>query len=175
MLSSEHGELPSSWKFGSLSELMNIEGGTQPPASEFKSEPKEGYIRLVQIRDYDTDTHLTFIPDSKKLRKCNKEDIMIARYGASVGRILFGLNGAYNVALVKVVPKKDYYREYLRYYLKGDDFQNRLISMSDRSAQAGFNKEDLASFTIPIAEPKIYELFNELMRLIFKKMEINNF
>lgn len=171
---SEEGPLPDNWRFGSLSELMDIEGGTQPPASEFKDSPREGYIRLVQIRDYDTDGHITYIPDKHKLRKCKKNDIMIARYGASVGRILSGLEGAYNVALVKVVPKESCYREYLRYYLKSEDFQNRLISMSDRSAQAGFNKEDLASFIVPIAEKRVYESFNELMELIFKKIEINN-
>ena len=71
---------------------------------------------------------------------------MIARYGASVGRILFGLNGAYNVALVKVIPFKPHYREFLRVYLNSFSFQETLASISGRSAQAGFNKDDFNSF-----------------------------
>jgi type I restriction enzyme S subunit len=144
------GQIPQGWSVESLAELMDIEGGTQPPASEFLSSPKVGYLRLVQIRDYESDDHLTFVRDSPRLRKCCREDIMIARYGASVARICWGLEGAYNVALVRVVPKKTCAREYLRSYLQSAAFQTRLIGMSHRSVQAGFNKKDIASFQIAI-------------------------
>ena len=86
----------------SLSELMDYAGGSQPPASEFVSQYKDGYVRFVQIRDYETDNHITYIPISNKNKLCEEHDIMIARYGASLGRICFGINGAYNVALAKV-------------------------------------------------------------------------
>ena len=45
---------------------MDYAGGSQPPASEFINIEKEGYIRFVQIRDYDTDSHITYIPISIK-------------------------------------------------------------------------------------------------------------
>lgn len=101
----------------SLSDLMDYAGGSQPPASEFVFSERDGYIRFVQIRDYDTDSHITYIPDSPKNKLCEEHDIMIARYGASLGRICFGINGAYNVALAKVFPKKPFFREFLRCYL----------------------------------------------------------
>lgn len=69
---------------------------------------KDGYVRFVQIRDYDTDGHITYIPISHKNKLCEEHDIMIARYGASLGRICFGINGAYNVALAKVFPKQPF-------------------------------------------------------------------
>jgi len=158
--------LPKGWRFGSLAELMEIRGGTQPPASGFLSEPREGYIRLVQIRDYESESHLTFIPDTPKLRKCKRDDVMIARYGASVARICWGLDGAYNVALVKAAPAKPFYREYLRSYLKSHDFQERLIGMSNRSVQAGFNKSDIASFQIPIAPDEVFEAYQNIAWLL---------
>jgi type I restriction enzyme S subunit len=144
------GPAPRGWQISSLAELMDIQGGTQPPASEFVSSPKDGYIRLVQIRDYETDLHATYVPDSRKLRKCRRDDVMIARYGASVARICSGLEGAYNVALVKASPKKANVREFLRSYLQTPEFQARLIGMSNRSVQAGFNKGDIASFQLAI-------------------------
>jgi type I restriction enzyme, S subunit len=147
---SEIGSVPAGWKVASLSELMDIEGGTQPPASTFLGEQRENTVRLVQIRDFETDAHATWIEDSPRWRKCVPEDVMIARYGASVGRICWGLEGAYNVALVKVVPVSPEYREYLRSYLSSAFFQARLIGMSNRSAQAGFNKGDIASFKVCI-------------------------
>ncbi len=154
LVDSELGEIPEGWVSDSLAAIMDIAGGTQPPAKEFIDEPKEGYIRLIQIRDYATENHPAFIPNTKKLRTTSRTDIMIARYGASVGRICWGMEGAYNVALVKVICD-EYYREYLRTYLSSSIFQLRLAQMSGRSAQAGFNKSDIASFTLVVPTKKI--------------------
>lgn len=132
----------------SLSTLMSYAGGSQPPASEFIAAPRDGYVRFVQIRDYETDGHVTYIPISSKNKLCEETDIMIARYGASLGRICFGLNGAYNVALAKVFPKKPYYREFLRCYLSSRDFYEGINNRGGRSAQAGFNESDIRSFIL---------------------------
>ena len=132
----------------SLSNLMDYAGGSQPPASEFIFEEREGYVRFVQIRDYDTDNHITYIPVSPKNKLCEEHDIMIARYGASLGRICFGITGAYNVALAKVFPKKPYYREFLRCYLSSRTFYEGINNKGGRSAQAGFNQSDIASFEL---------------------------
>lgn len=158
---SDLGLIPSNWNVSSLADIMDIEGGTQPPASTFSKEPKSGFVRLVQIRDYETDSHATYIQDSTKWRKCFPEDIMIARYGASVARICWGLEGAYNVALVKAVPSKPFFREYLRTFLLSDYFQVRLIGMSNRSAQAGFNKGDIASFRIIVPPESIASVYQK--------------
>lgn len=139
---------PYSSKTVSLATLMDYSGGSQPPASEFIYEDKEGYDRFIQIRDYDTDDHITYIPKSRKNKLCDEHDIMIARYGASLGRICFGINGAYNVALAKVFPVKEYYREFLRCYLSSHVFFEGINNKGGRSAQAGFNASDIKSFEI---------------------------
>lgn len=169
-------EIPDGWKFVSLVDIMDYQGGSQPPAKEFVDCEKEGYVRLVQIRDYDTDNHLTYIPDTKKLKRCTKTDIMIARYGAALGRILFGLEGAYNVALAKVIPNSPHYREYLRNYLKSKEFYDRINGMGERSAQSGFNKSDIRSFKIPFpSNEEILEKFDligqQMVEMILMKRE----
>lgn len=97
---SELGKIPQGWGVISLSELMDYAGGSQPPASEFINSYKNGYVRFIQIRDYATESHITYIPISAKNKTCDIKDIMIARYGASLGRICYGLKGAYNVGTV---------------------------------------------------------------------------
>ena len=158
----------------SLSELMDYAGGSQPPASEFVSQYKDGYVRFVQIRDYETDNHITYIPISNKNKLCEEHDIMIARYGASLGRICFGINGAYNVALAKVFPKKDSYREYLRCYLTSREFYEGINSRGGRSAQAGFNQGDIDSFKIlfPIDEKKIIDFEYFASKIFDKRLSI---
>ncbi len=145
---SELGKIPQGWKVISLSELMNYSGGSQPPASEFINSYKDGYVRFIQIRDYASESHITYIPISSKNKTCDIRDIMIARYGASLGRICYGLKGAYNVALAKVLPVKPYYREFLRSYLSSDYFYQSINMKGNRAVQAGFNQSDINSFRL---------------------------
>lgn len=142
------GQIPQGWEVKSLADLMEIRGGSQPPKSEFKYAEQEGYVRLIQIRDYESDTHQTFVQNSSRLRLCERGDIMIARYGASVARICSGLAGAYNVALAKVIPTAKSCKEFLRQFLMDDEFQKQLIGMSGRAAQNGFNKSDIAAIRV---------------------------
>ena len=152
----------------SLAELMDYAGGSQPPASEFIFEEKAGYIRFVQIRDYDTDSHITYIPESARNKLCEEHDIMIARYGASLGRICSGINGAYNVALAKVFPKKPYYREFLRCYLSSRVFYEGINNKGGRSAQAGFNQSDIKSFELRLPSENDLISFEEIASSMFE-------
>ena len=158
----------------SLSDLMDYAGGSQPPASEFINIEKEGYIRFVQIRDYDTDSHITYIPISSKNKICEEHDIMIARYGASLGRICFGINGAYNVALAKVFPKQPYFREVLRCYLSSRTFYEGINNKGGRSAQAGFNQGDINSFIIdfPIDEAIVKRFENTVSPMFEQRLQL---
>ncbi len=153
----------------SLADLMDYAGGSQPPASEFIFEEKEGYVRFVQIRDYDTDGHITYIPESNRNKLCDEHDIMIARYGAALGRICFGLNGAYNVALAKVYPKQAYYREFLRCYLSSRTFYEGINNKGGRSAQAGFNQSDIKSFELIVPSEAELLRFEEVASILFEK------
>lgn len=153
----------------SLADLMDYAGGSQPPASEFISEEREGYIRFVQIRDYESDSHLTYIPISTKNKLCNEFDIMIARYGAALGRICFGLNGAYNVALAKVIPKQTYYREFLRCYLSSRVFYEGINNKGGRSAQSGFNQSDIKSFELFVPQDEsVFHMFDAIVKPVFE-------
>lgn len=167
---SELGMVPEGWKVISLSEIMKYNGGSQPPASEFIDTYQEGYIRFIQIRDYDNDSHITYIPISKRNKLCDELDIMIARYGAALGRICWGLKGAYNVALAKVIPIKSYYREYLRCYLNTSYFYQSINNKGARCAQSGFNQSDINSYMIafPIDETVVMN-FNDLCSSIMDK------
>ena len=158
----------------SLSDLMEYAGGSQPPASEFIFDKKDGYIRFVQIRDYDTDSHITYIPVSAKNKLCDEHDIMIARYGASLGRICFGINGAYNVALAKVFPKKPYYREFLRCYLSSRSFYEGINNKGGRSAQAGFNQSDINSFELnfPLDDSVVKQFENTIAPMFEQRLHL---
>ena len=142
-------QLPKNWIYISFTEVFDINGGTQPPKSVFIDEPKEGYIRLLQIRDFGNKPVPTYIPDTGKLMICKKDDILIARYGASIGRIVTGMEGSYNVALARVSIPESINKNFVKWLLKSNIFQEPILSIQ-RTAQNGFNKTDLASIYIPL-------------------------
>jgi type I restriction enzyme S subunit len=144
-------ELPNGWIEARFGQLFDFKGGSQPPKATFSDHQKAGYVRLLQIRDFDSDAKAVFIKDHPRWPKCSTEDIMIGRYGASVGRILTGKAGAYNVALVKMLFDRELVdASWVRLFLLSDNFQKPLKRIS-RSAQNGFNKADLEKITVPLA------------------------
>jgi type I restriction enzyme S subunit len=135
--------------FVKLTDVCDFQGGTQPPKSVWKKDLEDGYIRMLQIRDFTQreKNNVEYIPYKKTLKTCEEQDILIGRYGASVGKICTGLSGAYNVALVKTKPNLDKIRrDFLLHLLRGTIFQNFILNVGDRAAQAGFNKGDLEGF-----------------------------
>lgn len=148
--------MKNNWPIKKLGEICDFQGGSQPPKSQFIFEPRKGYVRFLQIRDFASDKHMTYIPESKKNRLCNEDDILLGRYGASVGKVLTRQKGAYNVAVMKTMPDTHIIaKDYLHYYLISDDFQARLSRVAARSAQAGFSKEDIYNF--PVLTPALEE------------------
>ena len=130
-----------------LTDICDFQGGSQPPKDEWLFEKQEGYIRMLQIRDFTQSEKVVpeYVKISKSTKICQADDILIARYGASIGKILTGLSGAYNVAIMRAIPDTHMLqKKYLYYYLKSPYFQTAILNVGSRAAQAGFNKEDLS-------------------------------
>lgn len=162
--------LPEGWQMVKLEDVFDVQGGSQPPKTNFVYDPMEGYVQLLQIRDFGEKGVPTYVPKKLVTKFCKKDDILIARYGASLGRIVTGLEGAYNVALAKVIDVKHLFeKRYIFYLLKTQIFQQPLMMLS-RSAQNGFSKSEIADIELPLPPlteqqlilSKVEELFSEL-------------
>ena len=142
------------WTYKKLGEVCDFEGGSQPPKSEWINHPEDGYVRMLQIRDFtkSRNAEIEYVKVTKKLRLCKADDILIGRYGASVGKILTGLEGAYNVAIIKSIPNEDEIRkDFIRRYFESPLFQSLLFKVcTSRAAQAGFSKDDIKDELVPI-------------------------
>jgi len=144
-------QIPASWRHVPLGSFCDFSGGTQPPKSTFKDAPSNGYVRLLQIRDFEKDKYAVYVPANKRLRIIESSDISIARYGASVGRILTGKSGAINVAIMTTHPDRSQVeKSFLGFALQHPDFQTYLTGLGGRAAQAGFNKGEVSRFKFPL-------------------------
>jgi type I restriction enzyme S subunit len=167
---SELGEIPSGWRVQPLSDIFSIQGGSQPPAKTFVDFPGNGYVRLLQIRDFLGDNHLTYVPESKNLRLVGEDDVLIGRYGSgsgkfmddSLGRPLRGLSGAINVAVVKTLPKQKNMIELIYCMVLSGWFYRQIVGGSSRAVQAGFRKEDLDLIPFPMPPNSILDAFQEI-------------
>ncbi len=152
----------------SIVDVCDFQGGSQPPKKDWVKQPTEGFVRMLQIRDFTQSEkdNVEYVKDSRALKKCVEKDILIGRYGASVGKILKGLSGAYNVAIMKTIPDEEKLnRTYLYCYFLGDEFQSYILSTSaSRAAQAGFSKEDLRWMNILLPPMELQVRFEKFIQ-----------
>ena len=164
-------KVPKNWLWLSHNAILDISGGSQPAKSYFKSKEEEGYIRLYQIRDYGETPVPVYIPRELASKTTQKGDILLARYGGSLGKVFIAEEGAYNVAMAKVIFKYNglINKEYAYFYYLSSLYQDKLKSIS-RTAQAGFNStdfEDLFFPLPPIAEQeRIVAAINQYYRIL---------
>ena len=162
-----------SWKQTSLeeeyfSDFVNFENGAQPPKEQHVYEEKEGYIRFVQNRDYDSDSHLTFIPVSKRNHICNEFDIMLDKYGEA-GTVRYGIAGAYNVALLKINPKKTNMKEWIRDYLSQSEIKEILYLSSQASTRPSLNESTFIALKLPMLDDKQFDKYEVKMQNILER------
>ena len=158
-----------------VDDVIEFTGGAQPDKKYFEYEPTEDNIRLIQIRDYKTDNYITYIPKSMAKRLCDADDIMIGRYGPPIFQILKGIEGSYNVALMKATPKMGN-KEFIRYFLKQECLFNYLDGLSQRTAgQSGIDMSALKAYPFPYPPIELQEEFEQFAKQVDKsKVAVKN-
>lgn len=163
--------IPENWNVVPLLKLVSWESNSQPPKSEFVYEPKEGYVRFIQNRDYDSDTHITYIPRTKNLSIVDRFDILMDKYG-DAGAVRYGIEGAFNVALGKICVHNPNYREYIRSFLGSDGIYKFLHNSCMASTRASLSEANLAILNVVVPNEKIildYENFLHKIRVSILK------
>ena len=75
---------------------------------------------------------------------------------------------------MKVIDKNELYKtRYLYYFFNSPYFQKNLLSRSERSAQAGFNKGDLSEIKIPTPTLQEQEKIVERLDKVFNYSDLN--
>lgn len=160
-----NSNLPVGWIACKLTDCIKWESSSQPPKSTFSNVPKDGYIRFIQNRDYDSQNHLTYIPYKNTTKTCTKYDIMIDKYG-DAGKIRCGLEGAFNVALAKITPTINSSQEYIRCFLSLDSNYEYLHNACMASTRASLNEQTLNGIIVPIPTQKVLNEFETIMKKI---------
>lgn len=166
---------PKGWPICRMGDFVEFKGGGQPPKDVFVSESQPGYVRLVQIRDFKTDKYPTYIPDFLAKRSFKSDDVMIARYGPPVFQILRGLEGAYNVALMKAEPREGVLKEFVFWLLQLPAYHDVVVANSERTAgQSGVNLELLNNMKVPLPPLATQKAMASMTRKISEMIDKQN-
>lgn len=150
---------PKGFPCYTVGEVIDFQGGSQPDKKYFEYEASPDNIRLIQIRDYKSDKYITYIPKTMSKRFCTADDIMIGRYGPPIFQILKGIEGSFNVALMKATPKIGN-KEFVRHFLKQDCLLEYLEGLSKRTAgQDGIQMDKLKAYPFPYPPIELQEQF----------------
>lgn len=166
-------EIPKGWKVGNLLKYVNWESNSQPPKCEFIYGPRDGYVRFIQNRDYDSNSYKTYIPFKKNLSIVSELDILMDKYG-DAGRVRYGIAGAFNVALGKIRPQAPFLQEYIRSFLESKSVYTYLHNSCMASTRASLSEANLATLNIVIPPDDVSSSYQEEIVTIRKFILRNN-
>ena len=171
-------EIPEGWCVVPILDYATWESNSQPPKSEFSYVPKEGYIRFIQNRDYDSDGYMTYIPYKRSLSIADRFDILMDKYG-DAGAIRYGIAGAFNVALGKIAVNNAIMQEYIRSWLSSAPIYSYLHNACMASTRASLNESNLALLKMPLPTKsvlvKYQEIAHQTRALILKNADENRY
>lgn len=161
-------DLPSKWNWVRFRELIHCYRGHNPPKSEFASEPRPGYVRFIQITDFKTDANAVYVPDSSRNKMIYKGEIIMAAY-RHVGKLSRAMEGAFNVALCKVMEFAPLNRDYIELLIGTDLVKGELLRASERGHIPSMHSDHLLSLLVPLPplaeQHRIVQKVDELMAL----------
>ena len=82
------------------------------------------------------------------------------KYG-DAGRVRYGIEGAFNVALGKIKANNIEYREYIRSFLEDDNIYSFLKNSCMASTRASLNESNLALLDVVIPDNKVLKSYND--------------
>ncbi len=139
------------WVEKELGEVCVLTRGHNPPKNDFIYEPKDGFVRFYQIRDGWSDKYKVYVPETEKLHRVEKDEILMVAY-RHIGRRFRGAEGAFNVALCKITNKDKNKLEddYLFHIIPTDYVRGELLKRSERSLIPSMSVNHLKNIKIPV-------------------------
>ena len=170
-------EIPESWEWCKLGWIGNWGAGATPAKGnpEYYDNGTIPWLRTGELNNafvYDSEIKVTPKALEKcSLRMCNVGDVLIAMYGATIGKVaIAGIELTTNQACCACTPY-EIYNKYLLYYLMAS--KKTFIEMGEGGAQPNISREKIIAFPFPLppfAEQKrivekIEEVFKEIDKL----------
>ena len=167
--------LPLGWEWKKLNDLCKTTSGGTP------SRGNPGYfsgdipwIKSGELNDgliTDSEEHITaYAIESSNAKKLLKGTLLIAMYGATVGKLgILDIEAATNQAVCAIFPGELLNRNYLFWFLKS--YRKDLIQASFGGAQPNISQALIRSIEVPIPFPDNKEKSLDIQNRIVQRIE----
>lgn len=167
-------EIPKSWEWCKLGWVGDWGSGATPAKGnlEYYNNGTIPWLRTGELNNgfvYDSEIKVT--PKALErcsLRMCNVGDVLIAMYGATIGKVaIAGIELTTNQACCACTPYL-IYNKYLLYYLLAS--KKAFIELGEGGAQPNISREKIVAFPFPLPplaeQRRIVAKIEELMPLV---------
>ena len=97
---------------------------------------------------------------------------MMDKYGEA-GAVRYGIAGAYNVALLKIIPTKPNMKEWVRDFLSQPEIKDILYLSSQASTRPSLNESTFIALKIPMLDKDQFDKYESQMKtLLYKELLI---
>lgn len=164
-------EIPDNWVWCRLGEIGSWGAGATPNKGnpEFYTDGTIPWLRTGELNNAhvnDAEIKITQKAlDNCSLRLCEKGDVLIAMYGATIGKVaITDIELTTNQACCACTPLQ-VYNEYLMYFLMAS--KKSFIELGEGGAQPNISREKIVRFLFPLPplqeQHRIVEKLNELL------------
>ena len=164
--------IPQGWDVKYLKDLLTFEKGVEPGSSEYIDYPiNENFIKFFRVGDIDGES-IVYVDSTNKKYAIAQEMDVIVTFDGSVGKLGFGLNGAFSGGLRKIYDKSNQIDNSLIYFIFRDE---RIIATIHKYATGSILLHASSSINhlkIPF-EKSIYLKLQEITKPIFYQMVKN--
>ena len=163
--------IPTTWEWCKLGWIGDWGAGATPAkgTSEFYTNGTIPWLRTGELNNgvvSDSEIKVTpFALQKCSLRECQIGDVLIAMYGATIGKVaIAGIKLTTNQACCACTPYQ-VYNKYLFYYLMAS--KQRFIDLGEGGAQPNISREKIVAFPFPLPplaeQHRIVEKVEELL------------
>ena len=167
-------EIPENWEWVRLGEIGSWGSGATPAKGkpEYYNNGTIPWLRTGELNNgyvFDSEIKVTQKAlDNCSLRMCSKGDVLIAMYGATIGKVaIAGIELTTNQACCACTPII-IFNEYLMWYLLAS--KQAFIELGEGGAQPNISREKIVAFPFalpPLSEQKrIVAKIEELMAMV---------
>ena len=152
-------EIPENWEWCRLGDIGSWGSGATPSKGkpEYYTNGNIPWLRTGELNNdyvYDSEIKVTQLAlDDCSLRMCSKGDVLMAMYGATIGKVaIAGIDLTTNQACCACTPIQ-IFNEYLMWYLMAS--KQAFIELGEGGAQPNISREKIIVF--PFAVPPLSE------------------
>ena len=153
-----------------VKKILNFTRGFEPGSASYKEDKNGQTVRFIRVGDMDSLAGSTFI--DKKIASIFAEpnDILIS-FDASIGRVAFGVCGAYSTGIRKVYSvKNDIPKSFIYYYLTSKNAQDTISENATGTTIKQASKA-IDYMTMPFSE-KTSGIYQALDSIFDKQLSI---